>query len=426
MIGKLALRSIAVLACCLVSSTVQVSGQQATDSPTVPSRLTLQTALDMLTKQSPVWLRDQLNSKIAEGNLTQARLRPNPDLEVSSESYPLFESNRGPFLNNQELVVRAGQTIETAGKRSKRIGVARQDLAATQSDVQNSFRQLKFELKRRYYEVVLAKAQRELAQEVLTQFDDIIRLNEARFKQGEISGLEINRIRAERARFSSDLLDSDLQLKNAKTSLVELLGVQDLSTAFEVAEALTAPALQLDLSALQREALQQRPDIMAERQRLERNRQNLALQKAESVPNVTPFFGYKRDFGQNTAAFGVSIPLPLFNRNQGAVSRASAEISQQQYEANRVELAVRRDVQEAYQTAQTQSEKVKALEQQYVPSARAAREIAQQSYRLGALDLIALLDSERTYRETLRAYNLSLFDYQTSIFQLETAVGKEF
>ena len=426
MIGKLALRKIVVLACGLVFPAAFLFGQQTTSSPTVPPQLTLQTALDMLTKQSPTWLRDQLNSKIAEGNLIQARLRPNPDLELSSESYPLFESNRGSFLNNQELVVRAGQTIETAGKRGKRIGVARQDLEATQSDLQNTFRQLKFELKRRYYEVVLAKAQLGLAQEVLTQFDDIIRLNEARFKQGEISGLEINRIRAERARFSNDLLDSDLQLKNAKTNLAELLGVQDLSTAFDVAEALAAPAVSLDLQALQREALELRPDIRAEKQRLERNRQNLSLQKAESVPNVTPFFGYKRDFGQNTAAFGVSIPLPLFNRNQGAVSRASAEISQQQYEANRVELAVRRDVQEAYQTAQTQSEKVKALEQQYVPSARAAREIAQQSYRLGALDLIALLDSERTYRETLRAYNLSLFDYQTSIFQLETAVGKEF
>ena len=410
----------------LLASTAFAAAQQDSNTSTIPSQLTLQTAMAMLIRQSPILLRDQLNSIVARSNLRQAGLRPNPDLEITSESYPVFESNPGSFWNNQELVVRAGQTIETGGKRSKRIGVARQELAATESDVQNTLRELKLELKQRYYAVVLAKAQRELAEEILKQFDDIIRVNEARFKTGELSGLEINRIRAERARFSNDLLDADLQLKNSKTALVELLGVQDLNIAFDVSETLAALTLQLDLASLQREALQRRPDLVAETQRLERNRQNLRLQQSEAVPNVTPSFGYKRDFGVNTAAIGLSAPLPLFNRNQGGVSRASAEIQQQQYETSRVELAVRREVQQAYQTAQTQVEKVKALEGQYVPSARKAREIAQQSYRLGALDLIELLDSERTYRETVRAYNLALFDFNASLFQLEAAVGKEF
>lgn len=410
----------------LLASTAFVAAQQDSSTSTVPSQLTLKTAMDMLLRQSPILLLDQLNSIVARGNLLQAGLRPNPDLEITSESYPVFETNPGSFLNNQELVVRAGQTIETAGKRSKRVAVARQELAATESDFQNALRELKLDLKRRYYAVVLSKAQRELSEEILKQFDDIIRVNEARFKAGELSGLEINRIRAERARFSNDLLDADLQLKNSKTALVELLGVQDLNIAFDVAETLAVPTLQLDLPLLQRDALKSRPDLVAEMQRLERNRQNLSLQKSEAVPNVTPFFGYKRDFGVNTAAVGLSVPLPLFNRNQGGVSRATAEIQQQQYETRRVELAVRREVQEAYQTAQTQAEKVKALEAQYVPSARTARGIAQQSYRLGALDLIELLDAERTYRETLRAYNLALFDFNASLFQLEAAVGKEF
>src|SRR5581483_10322543 len=193
----------------LLASTAFAAAQQDSNTSTIPSQLTLQTAMAMLIRQSPILLRDQLNSIVARSNLRQAGLRPNPDLEITSESYPVFESNPGSFWNNQELVVRAGQTIETGGKRSKRIGVARQELAATESDVQNTLRELKLELKQRYYAVVLAKAQRELAEEILKQFDDIIRVNEARFKTGELSGLEINRIRAERARFSNDLLDAD-------------------------------------------------------------------------------------------------------------------------------------------------------------------------------------------------------------------------
>ena len=392
----------------------------------VPQQLTLDDAMQLLLKHSPVLLRDQQNPAIARANLTQAGLRPNPTFELNSESYPLFESQPGSFFNNQELVLRAGQTIETAGKRSKRAQVARQELTVSESELQNTIRQLKFELKRRYYTVVLAKAQRDLSQEVLKQFDEIIRLNEARYKQGEISGLEINRVRAERLRFFNDLLDADLQLKNAKTALLELLGASDLSVSFDVAETLAARGVEVQLPDLQARALQNRPDLIAESQRLERNRQDLRLQKSESIPNVTPFFGYKRDVGANTVAFGLNVPLPLFNRNQGGVARAAAQITQQQYELSRVNLAVRRDVQEAYQALQTQAQKVGAMEQQYVPSARTARDIAQQSYRLGALDLISLLDAERVYRETVRAYNLALFDYKATTFQLEAAVGKEF
>lgn len=401
-------------------------GQQTPSGSSVPSQLTLQAAMEIMLRQSPVLLRDQQSPLITKGDLIQVGRRPNPSFEINSESYPLYEPHPGSFWNNQELVIRAGQTIETAGKRAKRVRVAEQELAATQSGVQDSVRQLKLELKRTYYSVVLAKAQKALADEILKQFDDIIRLNEARYKQGELSGLEINRIRAERLRFFNDVLDADLQLKNAKTALLELIGAADLNASFDVTEILSAPPLAADLAQLQADALENRPDLRAERQRLERNRQDLRLQKAEGIPDVTPFFGYKRDFGVNTATFGVSIPIPLFNRNQGAVTRATAQIEQQRYEASRLELSVRREVQQAYQTLQTQGERVRALEQQYVPSARNAHEIAQQSYRLGALDLIALLDSERVYREAVRGYNLALFDYRSAIFQLETAVGKEF
>jgi cobalt-zinc-cadmium efflux system outer membrane protein len=165
---------------------------------------------------------------------------------------------------------------------------------------------------------------------------------------------------------------------------------------------------------------------MAERQRLQRNQSEVQLQKAESVPNVTPSFGYKRDFGINTAAFALTVPLPLFSRNQGGIARASAEVEQQRHELDRAILGVRRDVQEAYQTLQSRTQLLHSLEQDYVPSARKAREIAQESYRLGALDLIALLDSERVYRETVRAYNVTLFDFNAAVFQLEAVVGKDF
>lgn len=398
----------------------------AQDQVTVPEQLTLTDALQLAMKNNPILLRDRQNLAIANANVRQAKQRPNPEFDVSSESYPVFESSPGSFWNNQELTFRAGQTIETAGKRSKRTRVVQQELQATGSDVQNTEREVRLEVKRQYFSVVLAKAQLFLAREILKQFDAVIRLNEARFKQGEISGLDMNRVRAERLRFYTDVLDSDLQLRNSKTALLEVLGAHDLTLKFDVAEALAPSVRPIQLNELQQLALQGRPDLLAAQQRLERDRREVELQRAEAVPNVTPSFGYKRDFGVNTAAFGITLPIPLFNRNQGGIGRATAQVEQQRYEVTRSLLAVQREVQQGYQTLETQAERLRALEQEYVPVAKKTHETAQESYRLGALDLIGLLDAERVYRETLRAYNLALFDYRIAFFQLEASVGKEF
>ncbi|HWR14987.1 MAG TPA: TolC family protein [Terriglobales bacterium] len=398
----------------------------AQEPVSVPEQLTLSNALQIAMRSNPTLLRDRQNLAIANANVRQAKQRPNPDFDANSESYPLFESNPGSFWNNQELTFRAGQTIETGGKRSKRTQVAQQDLRATGSDIQNVERELRLEVKRRYYAVVLAKSQLSLAQEILKQFDDVIRLNEERFKQGELSGLEMNRIRAERLRFYTDALDSRLQLVNSKTALLELLGSGNLTSQFDVTESLTAKLQPVQLAEMQQLAIQSRPDLAAAQQRLERNRRDLDLQRAEAIPNVTPSFGYKRDFGVNTAVFGITLPLPIFNRNQAGIDRATAQIEQQRYEVSRSLLAVQREVQQGYQLLSTQTERVKVLEQEYVPAARKAHEIAQESYRLGALDLIGLLDAERVYRETLRSYNLALYDYNVAVFQLQASVGKEF
>ena len=105
----------------------------------IPSRLTFSAARDLMLAHSPALLRDEQNLTIARTNVGQARLRINPELEISSESYPLFESRPGSFLNNQELITRATQTFETAGKRGKRTLVAENELSATGSDVRTAF-----------------------------------------------------------------------------------------------------------------------------------------------------------------------------------------------------------------------------------------------------------------------------------------------
>lgn len=423
-----AMRYPKVLLCLLLLSLPHPLPAQEPKSspPQIPTQLTLELATEILLARNPTILRERQNVVMARAGVTQARLRPNPELDITSESYPLFEPNPGPFFQNNELIVRAGQPIEIAGKRRKRTLVAEQEVEVTQSLLQDTIRQLKLELKTRYYRIVLAKAELELAQQVLAQFDEIIRINQLRYKQGEISGLDLARIQTERRRFFEDVVAAELSLQNAKTALLELLGASDLSAPFDVTETLAFRPLAVPAEQLQEQAAMARADLRARREQVERERRQVAVEKSVGVPNITPFFGYKRNLVDNAVTFGVRWDLPVFNRNQGEVARATARVDQAGYEVRRAELAVSSEVLQAYQAVQAQERRVQALESTYVQTARKARDIAQASYRLGALDLIAFLDAERAYRETLRGYNEALFTHQVAIFQLEAAVGREF
>lgn len=400
-------------------------GQEKPTDMVVPVRLTLDMATEILLAKNPTLLRERQNIAIARANVLGARQFLNPELDISSESYPLFESNPGPFFRNSEAVVRVGQPIETAGKRKKRTLVAEQDVLVTESLLADTIRQLKLELRSRYHRIMLAKLEFDLARDVLSQFDEIIRLNEDRFKQGEVSGLDLARVQTERLRFFNDLVGAETELQNQKTSLLELLGSADMKAPLEVSESLTFVPFSADVNRLEEEAVAARPDLRARQEQIERERRDFRFEKANAIPNVTPFFGYKRNLVDNTVAFGVNVTLPLFNRNQGGIARAAARVDQAGFERQQAELAVRSQVRQAYQVVQGEERRVTELEKTYVPKARQVRDIAQSAYRLGSLNLIEFLDAERSYRDTLRSYNQSLYNHQVAVFLVEAAVGKE-
>ena len=401
------------------AQTTPASSQTPTES------LTVLQAKELLRSRSPIFLRERQNLALAQAGITEARQIPNPDIEVISESYPLYEDRPGSFFNNQELTFRAGQTIETAGKRRKRTAVARRAFDVSKLSIDDTLRLLTVELQRRYFQAALAKTQLAVSRDVLKQFDEILRVNQERYKQGEVSGLDFARLQTERMRFANDVIDNELQLRNSKAAVIELLGLDTLPDNLELTDELDIVSPRLNFEDALATSIASRPDLAAQEARREQFRLDLDLQKAQRIPNVTPSAGYKRDFGLNTSYFSVSVPLPLFNRNQAGVQRATAQISQQEYELSRTRFAVRRDVTEAFNALMAQDARVAAMKQTYVPSATKARDIARESYKLGAIDLIVLLDAERTYRETLRTFNQTLFERRVALAQLEAAIGKE-
>ncbi|NJD68839.1 MAG: TolC family protein, partial [candidate division NC10 bacterium] len=116
--------------------------------------------------------------------------------------------------------------------------------------------------------------------------------------------------------------------------------------------------------------------------------------------------------------------LPLFNRNQGGIVRAQAEQERESFQSRRLETQVLLEVDQAFNRFESERRRLEGLETEYLPKARESREIAEAAHKLGAIDLTAFLDAQRTFREVQRLYNRSLYELSIARFQVEAAVGR--
>jgi len=412
------------LSLCLIVSSLMASqglGQQ----PDLPQQLSLEQALLYAREHSPLLLAAREEVQAAKGSELTAGLRPNPTFSLNSESYPLFEPSPGAFLNRQELVMTVEQPIETARKRywRERVAAAAREFVESQaSDVQ---RLVKLRVEQAYSQVLLAQADLDSARELLADYDRIVAINKARFEKGAISGGEFRRIEIERFRFLDDVIVSESNLHNAKVALLTEIGYPHVGSDFETTGSLDVKPVEASMEQLSEDAVRYRPDLGSQRFRLQQARNEMSLQKAIAVPNVSPYVGYKRDFGMNTLAFGIRVPLQVFNRNQGEIARAAAEQRSQDFRLLMTERRIREEVAQAYNNFRAQERRLREIQDFYLERARESRDIAAESYRLGGIDLLILLDAERSYREVVRTFNRARYGAVVGRFELEAAVGKE-
>lgn len=430
------LKRIALLCCCAVLVGAPVSFAQ---EPAIPDKLTLAEAVRIAVERNPALSAVRSDIDIAEAVRLDASRRLNPAMTFESEGYPIGQ--RPPSFNSQNLSIRFDQEIEIAGRRALRTSAADASIDAARARIDDARRLLSLDVQRAYFQAVLAAADRDVSQASLEEIDRAIGLNRARFEQGEISGGDLRRLRVERLRFVDDVFAAELALRNARSALLALMNVTELGRPFEVTEPLAPPAGAIPTaaagaspnlflatvgaqgSALAADALARRPDVVAAQREVVRADTETRLQRALRTPNITVGGGYQRDFGTNAVVFGVTVPLPLSNRNQGGVARAEAERQQAASRVRAAEVMVRLDVQQAVNALDVNGERVRYIEREYLGTARESRDIVLASYKLGAADLIDFLDAQRAFRDTLRTYNRALYEQRISMFELAAATA---
>ncbi len=286
-------------------------------------------------------------------------------------------------------------------------------------------RQRLFEVKRAYFEGVLARYALFNATENRTSFDELIRFNKVRFEEGAIAEGELLKVKLERIKFDTAFAQAELAQRQAVIRLLELLGETDFPRAETVAGELNFEPVAVDLATLKDMALQNRPDVKAAELNVNLAERQVALERARNSMDITPFAGVKRVGVDNTVLFGVTIPLRINDRNQAGIARAVAEEKIAQTDLARVRNRALADVESAYRAYETARNQIETFRRELLGQANESYSVALAAYQEGATELLPLLEAQRTRSEIRQQYYRTLFDYQVGILMLEQAIGKE-
>ncbi|MBX3278808.1 MAG: TolC family protein [Acidobacteria bacterium] len=390
-------------------------------------RLTLDEVMARFLARNPLLAAARTRIESARAGQIAARLRPNPSLLLSAENVKI--SGPSPFTVPFDRLYEVGptltQTIEMGGKRRRRIEVADLTVSVADASLMDELRRRTFEVRRAYYEAVLARHLLETALEQRRYYDDLVRLNQVRLDEGAIAGSELLKVKLERVKFDAVVAQARLSARQAGIRLLELLGETNLETPVTVVGDLGLTPIGIDPAVLRERALRERPDFQAAELGAQLAARRIALERARGTPDIALFAGYKRIGVDHTVLFGVTIPLFVNNRNQAEIARAVADEKTAAAELMAVRNRLLAEVESAYRAFETAQAQVTTFQRELLEQAEESREIAQFAYRQGATDLLPLLEAQRTRAEISQQYIRTLFDYQLSILQLEAAVGGE-
>lgn len=390
-----------------------------------PDYVSLESATEQFLRKNLTVEAARLEISVAEAERIGARLRPRPGLTASAENLRI--SGETPASRLQEFGVTVVQPIELGNRQALRIEVAERTVSVSEARLTEVLRRQLFDLKKTYYEAVLGRALLGIEQENRDNFEGLVQFNKARFEEGYIAEGDLLKVRLERIKFDFAVANAELAFSRTKIRLLELIGEEDFERAakVDVTSRLQMPAVDLKLTELRAMALANRPEVKVAEAEMALAESAIRLERSRARGEVTPYVGYKRVGVDNTVLAGVTVPLPFGNRNQSGIARAEAEQKVAETTVRFVRSRALAEVEVAFRAHETAREQVRAYEAGLLKQADESREIQLAAYQEGVAELITLIEAQKTRTEIRANYYRTLFDYYTSIFQLELATGTD-
>jgi outer membrane protein, heavy metal efflux system len=432
----LTLATLSVASVALLPAIVAAQGNILPSQPATPPRAdTTQPAPVRITLDDAIRLALQHDHALAAARSTilqnqaqeiTANLRPNPVISWDSQFFPLFHpSSFGlDYINNQaQFDLGISYLFERGKKRQHRLEAARDQTEQTRDQVNDTQRQLIFNLSQQFVAVVLAQSTIDLANQDLDSFQQTVDISNERFKLGDLSEGDLLKIRLQLLQFQSDLSAAKVAKVQALAALRQFLGFESVPDNYDVEGALAYNPVHQGVDDLKALALRSRPDLQAAQQGVVAARSQESLAEANGKRDLGVSFDYTHTAGISSGAFFFNIDLPIFDRNQGEIARTKYAITQAQEQELEAAQQVMTDVTSAYANLKSNDEIIRLYQGGYVDQAKQSRDISEYAYKRGAASLLDYLDSERTYRANQLAYRQALASYMTAVEQMRQAVG---
>jgi outer membrane protein, heavy metal efflux system len=374
-------------------------------------------------------LAERYNVAVAQARIVQARLRPNPVLSYGLDYQDVFR--RGFTVENSagppEWNTRVDFTIEGAHKRERRMEVAETAKSVAELNLLNSIRQLTFDVQSAFVDVMAARESVALARENLAALNAIVKVNTDRVRAGDLAEVELLRSQLAAEQFETAVRQAELRRETATLRLQYLMGRKEATGALGVTGNLRSEAAPVVLEEFRAQALRQRPDLMALQRDQARSVADIRLQIAQGKIDYSVGTMYHNQTGYSNGkamGFFVSVPLPVFNRNQGEVERAKQEALQIQARIRALQNGVNNETEIAYRQYSTSKGLLDKIERTMLSQARKVRDITEYSYRRGEASLVEFLDAQRAYNDTVQSYNEARADYARSLYLVDSISGK--
>jgi cobalt-zinc-cadmium efflux system outer membrane protein len=361
-----------------------------------------------------------------------AFLRPNPQVTLLADGTQIAPHDGAwtPFKGTYEEPS-FSYLHERDHKRELRLESAQEGTRITQSEHEDLDRNMIFALRAAFVGTLQAKFVLDMAKADLDYYDKIIDISQNRFRAGDLASIDLDRIELQRVQYEAELQTAIVNLRTAKIQLLQMLDDRTPVDQFDVTGEFDFSDTLQPLEDFRQVALAARPDLQAALQTIQQSDTNhkLAISNGSTDPTYSAWYTYNSSNnnpnGIQTLGASVSIPLRIFDRNQGEKQRTQIDIDRAQQASEATRAQVFSDVDTAYELVRSNIALLKPYKAKYNDQALRVRDTVTYAYEHGGASLMDFLNAQSDFRQVQLAYAQLIGAYLTAAAQLNLAVGRE-
>jgi outer membrane protein, heavy metal efflux system len=383
-------------------------------------------------QSNPTLLADSLNIEESKAEEITAFLRPNPDFTLSADGTQIAP-NRGvwkPFAGTFETPG-LSYLHERRHKRELRRESQQKATLIAESTHADLERTLLYNLRSAFVSTMQAKAVLQLAKDDLDYYDHVLDISRIRFNAGDIAQIDLDRLELQHVTYESDVQTAEVDLRTAKIQLLTLLNDRTPIEQFDVVGTFDFSDQLIPRDEFRKIAMDTRPDLKAAVEAVDKAQTDhkLAVANGSTDPTFSVWYTHNSStnnpFAINTLGVSVSIPLRIFDRNQGEKLRTQLDITRNQRLRDATEAGVLSDVDSGYTTLASNLTLLRPYKARYLQQSLRVRDTIFFSYQNGGASLLDYLNAQSEYRSVQLNYINLVGSYLTAAAQLNQAVGRE-